>query len=346
VFLSAPTLARQAEIRVVDIGPGLCVVAKFPRDYELLYDAGHWEGSNCYDAVAELVEDGHIEMVVISHPDSDHLGELNEILLGLDGSQDINRAEDDPTRFTAGTILHTGYDRSHENAQGGPTNWREAMAAIEFARQEGAEVVNLESDPLRPGDEFDMGEAKVTFIAGWHEWNRDYRQQGEVTRENELRNVISIVLRVEFEGQSVLLAGDTVGRRLGGSDNACVDAEAFMVRNSAAVPIRSDVLISPHHGADNGNSACFLAEVQPSYMIFSAGHNHDHPTTSAAERAIAVGIQRARMFRTDRGDDEGGFEWNEGRVTGCSDGTGDDDVRIILGDNGPAVSYISQSSGC
>ena len=70
-------------IRVVDVGPGLCTVAKIPgdeTDHYFVYDAGHWVGSNCLDAINEIVETEFIDVMILSHSDSDHIGEVAEIL--------------------------------------------------------------------------------------------------------------------------------------------------------------------------------------------------------------------------------------------------------------------------
>jgi hypothetical protein len=43
---SAPALEAGPDdvyIRVVDVGPGLCVVAKIPSGHHLVFDAGHWD---------------------------------------------------------------------------------------------------------------------------------------------------------------------------------------------------------------------------------------------------------------------------------------------------------------
>ncbi len=53
------------------------------------------------------------------------------------------------------------------------------------------------------------------------------------------------------------------------------------------------------------------------------------------------------IFRTDRGDDEGGKEWSEGKIANCKDGRGDDDVEILLKKEGTtSVKYLNQSAGC
>src|SRR5690606_39957721 len=80
--LAAPVEAHAQDViaRVVDVGPGLCVVISIPGGYDMLYDAGHWNGGTCESAVRELVTDERVELVVLSHSDGDHLGELPEIL--------------------------------------------------------------------------------------------------------------------------------------------------------------------------------------------------------------------------------------------------------------------------
>ena len=131
----------------------------------------------------------------------------------------------------------------------------------------------------------------------------------------------------------MLFAGDAVGRHIGDPVNALIASEKFMIDMSGAVPIDSDVLIAPHHGADNGSSTAFIQAVSPTQVIFSAGHKHHHPRGSAAQRYLDNGVTLSNMFRTDRGDNEGGTEWNHDATSG-SDPVGDDDVEIVLSGTG------------
>lgn len=167
----------------------------------------------------------------------------------------------------------------------------------------------------------------MTFVAGWHEWNPSLSSR--TLPQSERRNAISIVVRLDYGGKSMLLAGDTIGRPLGAPAAACEDAEAFMVEQSPEL-LRSDVLVAGHHGGDNASSSCFLSAVQPRFVAFSAGHDHHHPSAGAASRILAAGVPAERMFRTDRGDDEGEGEWPHGRTVRCEDLRGDDDVLIRL----------------
>lgn len=128
-----------------------------------------------------------------------------------------------------------------------------------------------------------------------------------------------------------------------------------MVDNAPVVPLKSDVIVASHHGGNNGNARCFIEAVDPDFVIFSAGHNYHHPTQGAAQRYLAHGVGIDNMFRTDRGDHEPPDEdelpsnrkWPHGRVDGCHDGTGDDDVDIVLGADGSVeVAYRQASTGC
>ncbi|MBA3724856.1 MAG: hypothetical protein H0W86_00015 [Armatimonadetes bacterium] len=74
----------------------------------------------------------------------------------------------------------------------------------------------------------------------------------------------------------------------------------------------------------------FIAAVNPEYVVFSAGHDHNHPRESAANRFLSFGIPIAKMFRTDLGDDEGLPEWLHGSIPGASDPAGDDDIDITI----------------
>ena len=85
--------------------------------------------------------------------------------------------------------------------------------------------------------------------------------------------------------------------------------------------------------ADNGSSTAFIRAVSPKWVIFPAGHDHEHPRQSTACRYLREGIQLERILRTDRGDNEGGKEWAHG-ATKAGDHVGDDDIDIIIGADG------------
>ena len=248
-------------VRVVDVGAGLCAVTVAPGDKVMVYDAGRWDNNFCSDAVRELVpEGGDIDLLVLSHSDADHIGEVDTILA------------EHPVHL----ILRTGHVRVTDT-------WGNANQAIADAVAQGASVINLRTMPIEPGTTFSLGPAEVTFVAGWHEW-----PEPAGLSLAERRNVISIVVRLEFEGNAVLFTGDTVGRRIGDPPHACQEAEKVMVDNAEAVPLKSAVIIAPHHGADNASARCFI---QPS--IRSASSSPPAMRTVTRGRAQPNGITLA-----------------------------------------------------
>src|SRR5687768_9304183 len=88
----SPANAQDAYVRVVDVGNGLCVIARAPGGQTLLYDAGH-SGTFCPDAVRELIGSRPLDMMVLSHSDEDHISEAQGILAS-NGARLVMHPED------------------------------------------------------------------------------------------------------------------------------------------------------------------------------------------------------------------------------------------------------------
>lgn len=343
--------STDAVVRVVDIGPGLCVVISVPGGHGMLYDAGPPGGRRCIAAVRELVPSGRIDLVVLSHSDNDHISMLPYLLADLRD----RRGGVVPRLYTATTIIHPGDPR-------GPALVPVRNTIAEQARL-GAQIFNLRElaqrtrgrrsqTQLRPGDNFVIGAGRATFIAGWGDGHQTEGLGETPLTGGPLNNALSTVIRFEYGGHSVLLTGDTVGRMINDPPETCEYAERIMVSRAATVPIDSDVLIGQHHGADNGSSTCFIREVSPTYVVFSAGRKHGHPTQAAVNRLTDPSLPRpvalADIFRTDRGDNPGPREMTAGSGL-CPDPTGDDDVEIRLPSNPTdqiRVNYTGASRSC
>lgn len=321
---TAEAQANAAYMRVVDVGAGLCVVLVVPGGHAMLYDAGRGQ-PRCANAVRDLVPSGALDLVVLSHSDADHIRELPAIL----------------ERSRAAIIVHPGDPRGSLLVP--------IRAAID---REGADVWNLAVRPLLPGHRFRVGEANVTFVAGWSDGSQVRTGDEDSLHGSHMHNALSIVMRVEYGGHSVLLTGDTVGREDYSPNTRCQYSERIMVERASRVPIDSDVLVGQHHGADNATSNCFIRAVSPTHVVFSAGHSYRHPRQSAVDRLVAHGVLPENIFRTDYGDNEGGRGRDREMVFGasadCRDGPGDDDVEILLasGAGSPTVRYRDGGRFC
>jgi competence protein ComEC len=299
-------------VRVIDVGAGLCCVIAMPdadgdkkKDF-VIYDAGNYidRGKLTFARIAEVVPLGsRIRLMVLSHSDADHLGAVDEIC-------DAYKVE---------RILHSGFERT-------TGTWRDADAAIkQEVLLDKCIDMNLKFLDFPVGATYRYGDAFMMMVSGFHKPPDSW----EKLEQSEYRNAGSICFRLQYKGRSVLFCGDAVGRHIGDPDDVCIASEKFMVEMSEILPLKSDVIIAPHHGADNASSTKFIKAVQPTYVVFSAGHDYEHPRASTANRYIAAGVKVDNMFRTDRGDNEGGAEWEIGRGD-KADRPGDDDVDILL----------------
>ena len=313
-----PTQALDIEkdavfVRVIDTGPGLACVVRMPGDFYMVYDAGHWHQDKLVarEIPKVIPEDEDIDLMVLSHTDADHLAAVDEIF----------------EKYTVKEVMRLGLVRDTRT-------WEKADLAIKAASSRGDTFdLNLRDFIFQPGEAWSFGQTKMTMVSGFHKPPSDWDIQGD----SEKLNAGSIVIRLEFKGKSILFTGDAVGRHIGDDPDEIIASEKFMVDNKGTTPIDSDVLIAPHHGADNGSSTKFIKAVSPTWVIFSAGHDHKHPTASAAKRYLDNGVAKDHMLRTDLGDDEGSIEWKHGRKNGHTDKAGDDDVDILIRSNGEIV---------
>ena len=92
-------------------------------------------------------------------------------------------------------------------------------------------------------------------------------------------NALSCVLRISNRRQTALLAGDIEQAQ-----------EARMV--AAGTPLRSDLLLVPHHGSKTSSSALFLAAVQPRIAIVQSGYRNrfGHPAAAVMDRYRLQGV--------------------------------------------------------
>lgn len=302
-------------VRVADVGPALCAVAVIPGNHFVIYDAGNYKdkGKQTFSKIEELIPFGsEVDLLVLSHSDSDHLGAVKEIC----------------EAYTVKKIVHSGRHRSS-------ATWQEADTAIQKEKKEGCTEVNLHDQDLPVGETENLGEASLTWVFGFSEPPKDWITRYKL-KDDEQMNVGSIVARLGFHGKHILFCGDLVGRHRDDPPGTCIAGERAIVDNLENIPIRSEVLIAPHHGADNASSEDFIDAVGPQYVVFAAGHDttFQHPRATTAQRYIHQGISVDHIFRTDLGDDDGDKEWSYGRIANSKDPAGDDDVDILLKKDG------------
>lgn len=140
-------------------------------------------------------------------------------------------------------------------------------------------------DVTGAGREYALGDATVTVL--------------HPAMDNDIddMNSLSLVLKVEYCGKTMLLTGDIP---------KSVEIELLPIG-------KIDLLLSPHHGSGGSNCQAFLEDLRPGYTFISCGKNNEygHPHPETLERLEQVS---SRVYRTD----ELGtvvFRVNEGEIT-------------------------------
>lgn len=321
-------------VRVIDVDNGLCTIIRLPGHKYVIYDAGGLntaDGSQTWAYMKQFLPEGStVEFMVLSHMDGDHIVAASQAVRG----------------YHIKKVIWGGYDRKIDGSNTTETNAFQRLKAALHDRSDITESVNLhERDSvIYPGGDTIVSGAHFKLLCGFGkplpEWNLN-------SDAAERLNGVSIVMKMEYAGNSVLFTGDALGRRKGDPESACIATEKFLV-DHVGDGLQSTVMFSPHHGAENGSSKPFLDEVRPAYIIIPAGHvaTFRHPRKTTCVRYLNY-VPADHIFRTDRGDDQGDQEWDYLRIPGCKDAAGDDDIQIDLrSDNKLHVYYLNPVSVC
>jgi len=303
--LSVAAGAQQPDyvhVRIVDCGQGLCGIISMPGGQYMVYDAGTFDAAgkseirNQFRTLIPTDENNEpiIALMVLSHSHEDHLTEIDYIL----------------ENYEVLEVLRTGCERVS-------SFWTDVDEAI--AREPGCFDYTLSRYylPWFPYY-FSGGEetAVATVLCGW---DSPPDGGGDI-------NTTSIVVSLEYGGNSILFTGDSCGA---GQDYLVDQCRA------GEIDLHSTVLIAPHHGSSHHMRDEFFDLVDPEYVVFPAGHRFGHPKWETVRYFIeTLEIQRCNLFRTDWGDDEGRGEWYYGRNWGSVDYPGDDGVDIFLYSDG------------
>lgn len=321
VTTAGTSTAEDVEVTAIDVGAGLSCLIKLPGNKYIIYDGGR--ASAMKYLKKQLPAGTKIELLVLSHTDADHWGAVADII----------------TEYEVKKVLRTSY-RINEYS----STFTNGAKAIENAPYDIEDYDLKEKGDLEPGKElYNKDGVKLTALCGF---KQPLSAWGNLN-DAKANNAVSIVVRLDYKGHSILFGGDAVGRDECTTGNDCIATEKFLIEKAGAALLNADILVVPHHGADNASCQTFIEKVSPDFVVFSAGHAFRHPRQVTADRYIQFGVDQDNIFRTDRGDlEEGGAElcnkeWTYGQGDG-DDKPGDDHVRMVLPKSGKVkVNYLN-----
>lgn len=154
------------------------------------------------------------------------------------------------------------------------------------------------------------------------------------TRENNA----SIVLRIQYGTQSILLMGDAEGKDRESPPATPKYVERWLLDSVGAAGLRSTVLKVAHHGSETSSTIPFIEAVDPAVVVVSSGRKAYSgrylPDASTLARYCAHD-PATRIYRTDQDDAA------EGRTI-ANDADGD---HIIVRTNGQVTTVEAYSNG-
>ncbi|MEE9487623.1 MAG: DNA internalization-related competence protein ComEC/Rec2 [Candidatus Brocadiales bacterium] len=211
----------------LDVRHGSCAFIRFPDGSNMLYDAGKrgWSDVGKRVIVPFLWHMGvrRVDAVVISHGDTDHYNGLPSLV----------------DRFRIGKVLVN--ERMFRSS--------DAESLFQFLADKGVRVEVI-GKGTELGGQGAHGGARVSVL-------NPPGGAGLLSR-----NDASCVLKIEYEGRSVLLCGDVGSRGV----NLLLDS---------GYGLTADVVQAPHHGNRIGNVGDLYAVVKPRFILVSTGSPKD-----------------------------------------------------------------------
>ena len=230
-------------VHFINVGQGDCILIKTDKGNALI-DAGDTENS---ETITRYLHNHNVEnlmYVFVTHPDSDHIGSMPDIIENFNVSEIIMpdiKIENLPTTKIYEKLLRT------------------------------INNLGIETQTAINSDVYNLGDITITVL-------------GPVSQDNEMNNM-SLVLRVVYGSNSVLLTGD-----------AEIEEENEILASGST--LKSDVLKAGHHGSKYSSGSDFLNAVMPRTVVISCGRDNSfgHPNVETLDRFIMIG---AEILRSD-----------------------------------------------
>lgn len=233
----------QLNFYFVDVGQGDATYIELPHGGNVLIDGG--PSGKIIEAFLKNKGVTHIDHVVLTHPHSDHYAGLKKV-------------------FKTVTVSNF-YDSRAENLSAKGDNTLREQAAMQpncaTHFPEAGTYLNFDKD------------VSVKVLSTCNELVQ--------SRNNDVINNCSIVLRFYYNGTGVLFTGDI---------EAPIENAITRVFRSG---LTSYAMKVPHHGSRYSSSPKFLERVQPKVAIisFGEGNKYGHPHAEALQRLQDIGAQ-------------------------------------------------------
>lgn len=287
----------ELKVHFVNVGQGDCIYIQFPNNTDMLIDCGNkstgYNFQNVKNYLDALNPDGKINHLMLTHPDEDHVDNMDEIIYAykieniympnilavpknskgepyIELQQAIDNLDGDKVaRFDD---PHTITTATYANFFIAALSEQNCNIFINEDRDESTNSIVIAQETFR-----------LTFYCPTEEYY-------DTTNLNsaERKNAVSPIGVLEYNNRRVVLTGDSneinepiFVRRIGGS-------------------LDCDVLKVGHHGSETSSTNAFLNAISCEYAVISCnklGNTFVHPRQATLDRLRAHNMT---VYRTDR----------------------------------------------
>lgn len=264
------------EMHFIDVGQGDSILIEFPDGKIMLIDGGDTTIA-AREAILDYLDRLEIEIIdymILTHPHSDHVGALDEVL------------EYYPVKsiYMPNLISSYGMEGATTILQSYSTKAYNNFYELVFVETYMDEEIEKQASVIYNEDVIVISEESYTFTMYCPEpeyySNVNYNSSGSVI------NNMSPVCVLEYGERFVVLTGDA----------ELMGENRFIEQTSSSFD--ADILKVGHHGSETSSNDIFLENISVEYaVILTDGTSHDHPRQLAIDRLLASGVEY--IFRSD-----------------------------------------------
>jgi competence protein ComEC len=267
-FLQLPD--GKMHVWFLDVGQGDAILIQTPGGANVLIDGG--PGREILEKLADKLPffNKEIDLMILTHPHSDHLNGLVEVL----------------RKYKVDSVMMTGIEYNN-------SYYEEFLGEVCLMSGVNGGFAAGSDEMLASGHRMDcpsvfIAQASQDFKFGDVYFDIIYPFYSLVGEKFADVNDSSIAMRVSYGLHAVLLTGD---------DSALVENEILR----AGVDVSAEIFKASHHGSKTANSLPFLQAVSPSEVVIQVGEGNKfgHPHGEAMEVFGEVGVRGVRRNDLD-----------------------------------------------
>ncbi len=235
---------------------------------------------------------------LMHQPDRPQYGQAEFTLLDVgQGLSAVIQTQNKTLLFDAGPVYRSGFNTGDSvvlpflRSRGIHTLDRMIISHGDSDHVGGAPAIlkALRVERVDSGEPLPLKAPSERCIAGqrWSWDGVDFEFLWPSLQNESIQNNRSCVLRVEANGQVLLLTGDIEA-----------DAEDRLMAMHAVIdahepdPLQADVMVAPHHGSKTSSSLAFIARIKPRWVLFPLGYQNRYhfPSNKVTRRYRQAGV--------------------------------------------------------